>query len=99
MASRLLVAGVAISFAFLIAGLAGHVAGAGVPSRLHWDQASSDAAVPLLLHLGILALLATPVVTVTTFAVEFVASRESLFALLCFGILVLLGVGLVTGVS
>jgi hypothetical protein len=99
LASRLLVAGVAVSFALLIAGLGWHVTGAGVPDRLEWRQLSGGAGAPLLLHLGILALIATPVVTVATLAGEFLKSRESVFALLCFGILLLLCVGLVTGVS
>jgi uncharacterized membrane protein len=99
-ASSLLVAGVAVSFVLLIAGLAGEVAGGTVAAKLDWRQlALPDAGPSTLLHLGILALLATPVVTVTALAVEFVKSRESLFALLCFGILLLLGVGLVTGVK
>jgi hypothetical protein len=100
-ASRLLVAGVAVSFALLIAGLAGEVAGGEVTAKLDWRQlaAASGGVTPsLLLHFGILALIATPVATVAALAVEFVRSRESLFASLCFGILLLLCVGLVTGV-
>ena len=98
-ASRLLVVGVAISFALLIAGLSGHVAGGEVPRMLDWRQLSAPAAsASTMLHLGILVLLATPVVTLGALAIEFVRSRESLFALLCFGILLLLGVGLLTGV-
>jgi uncharacterized membrane protein len=100
-ASRLLVAGVAVSFALLIAGLAGEVAGGAATAKLDWRQLSLAGGVTpsLLLHLGILALIATPVATVTALTVEFVRSRESLFALLCFGILLLLCVGLVTGVN
>lgn len=100
-ASRLLVAGVVVSFALLIAGLAAQLAGGGVTAKLDWRQLASlrDGLTPsLLLHLGILALIATPVATVAALAVEFVRSRESLFASLCFGILLLLCVGLVTGV-
>ncbi|MBI2212409.1 MAG: DUF1634 domain-containing protein [Acidobacteria bacterium] len=101
-ASRLLVAGVAVSFVFLIAGLAGEAAGGTIAAKLDWRQlaAASDGQMPsLLLHLGILALIATPVATVAALMVEFVKSRESLFALLCLGILLLLVVGLVTGVN
>lgn len=100
LASRLLVAGVAVSFALLIGGLAGHVSGGAVPAKLDWRQLTGGESVPsLLLHLGILALVATPVVTVTTLGLEFAKSRESLFALLCLGILLLLCVGLLTGVK
>ena len=98
-ASRLLLAGVAVSFVLLIGGLAGHVSGGPVPAKLDWRQLAGGGGAPsLFLHLGILALIATPVVTVTTLGLEFAKSRESLFALLCFGILLLLCAGLVTGV-
>ena len=101
-AARLLVAGVAVSFALLVAGLAGHVVGGEVPAKLDWRQLAAPggaASSSLLLHIGILVLVATPVATVSTLGVEFARSRETLFALLCFGILLLLCVGFVTGVS
>lgn len=101
-ASRLLVAGVIVSFALLIAGLAGLVARGQVPDKLDWRQLADGTgglSPSLLLHLGILALVATPVVNVTALGVEFVRKRETLFAVLCFGILLLLIAGLVTGVK
>lgn len=99
-ASRLLVAGVVVSFALLIAGLSGLVARGEVVPKLDWHQLTLDRGLSpsFLLHLGILALVATPVVNVTALGVEFVRKRETLFAMLCFGILLLLVVGLITGV-
>ena len=100
-ASRLLLLGVAVSFTLLIAGLAMVVAGGSVPGKLDWREITRPvvtAGPSLLLHLGILALVATPVVTVFALAVEFAKSRETLFAMLCLGILLLLCVGLYTGV-
>src|SRR5512147_41896 len=100
--SRLLVAGVIVSFVLLIAGLAGLVVRGETPAKLDWRQLSGGAWEPspsLLLHLGILTLVATPVVNVTALGFEFVKKRETLFALLCFGILLLLIAGLVTGVK
>ncbi len=101
-ASRLLIAGVVVSFALLIAGLAGLVARGETPPKLDWRQlAGGEGGLgpSLLLHLGILVLVATPVVNVTALGLEFVKKRETLFALLCFGILLLLFAGLVTGVK
>lgn len=101
-ASRLLVAGVIVSFALLIAGLAGLVVRGETPVKLDWRQLTDRTgglSPSLLLHLGILALVATPVVNVTVLGLEFVRKRETLFAVLCFGILLLLIAGLVTGVK
>jgi hypothetical protein len=101
-ASRLLVAGVIVSFTLLIAGLIGLVVRGGIPAKLDWRQLTdrTDGLSPsLLLHVGVLDLVATPVVNVTALGLEFVRKRETLFALLCFGILLLLLAGLVTGVK
>lgn len=83
-----LIVGVMVSFVFLVTGLvmqSGAVAG------------TSTVSADLLLRLGILTLLATPVVRVIVLAVGFLFGRQTTFAVVGFCILLLLGASVAIG--
>ena len=80
-----LIAGVMVSFVFLIGGLVLETSGA---RGLNPD---------LLLNTGIMVLLGTPVVRVLVLAVGFVRGRNSAFAIVGFCILLLLGASVAIG--
>jgi uncharacterized membrane protein len=81
-----LIAGVMVSFVFLIAGLGFEIAG---------NASGVDAS--LLFEAGIMILLCTPVVRVIILAVGFLRERETTFALVGFCILLLLGASVAIG--
>lgn len=83
-----LVTGVMVSFVFLITGL---VMQSGALTE------TSGASADLLLRVGILVLLATPVVRVMVLAVGFLRGRQTTFALVGFCILLLLGASVAIG--
>lgn len=84
-----LISGVLVSFVFLISGLLLQTRGSAVGGL----RAS------LLLDIGILFLLATPVVRVIVLAVGYVRERETTLAMLAFCILMLLGAGVAIGLG
>lgn len=95
--------GVVVSFVLLIGGIVAMLRGGVVPHQvsvgdlreLPGGLARLEGSA--LIHAGILALLATPVARVTAMMAEALAKRERLFAMLSFGILLLLAASLVLG--
>lgn len=83
---RLLLAGVAIAAVLLAAGLALWFAGA---------SARAD----LLLHAGLVALMATPIVRVVLSLAEFVRARDGLFVVMTLSVLAVLGITLAVALS
>jgi uncharacterized membrane protein len=83
-----LLAGVMLSFVFLIAGLVIGLGGNGSAGGLDGD---------LLLNIGILVLLGTPVVRVMVLAAGYLRERQITFALVAFCILLLLGTSVAIG--
>jgi len=83
-----LIAGVMISFVFLIAGLVVGPGGDGRPIGLDGD---------LLLNAGILVLLGTPVVRVIVLTAGYLVERKITFALVAFCILLLLSASVAIG--
>ena len=83
-----LIIGVMLSFVFLIGGLA--MGSAGVAETGGFDP-------DLMLNVGILILLGTPVVRVLVLALGFLRERQTTFALVAFCILLLLGASVAIG--
>jgi len=83
-----LIAGVMVSFVFLISGL---VLGAAT----HGKESAVDP--DLLLNIGLLALLGTPVARVIVLAGGFIRERKTTFALVAFCILLLLSASVAIG--
>jgi len=83
-----LIAGVMVSFVFLISGLV-------VGAVTHGKDSVFDPG--LLLNVGLMVLLGTPVVRVIVLAGGFVRERKTTFALVAFCILLLLSASVVIG--
>jgi len=85
-----LLAGVMVSFVFLIGGLVLEITGSAAFGRIDADA---------LLNLGILSLLGTPVVRVIVLAVGYLRARRITFALVAFCILLLLSASVAIGLG
>jgi len=94
---------VVVSFVLLIGGIVAMLSNGVAPQRVSLEDLRELPArlVRLegsaLIHAGILALLVTPVARVAALMAEAAARRERLFAIVSFGILLLLGASLVLG--
>ena len=95
--------GVVVSFALLIPGIVAMLRNGHVPHRVAFEDLRALPAglgrleARALIHAGILTLLVTPVLRVVALMGEAVVARERLFAMLSFGILLLLVASLVLG--
>jgi hypothetical protein len=99
-----LLAGLAVSAALLIAGLVAGFATGTAPTPGHRVEpgeltrtASSGRLSTLLLDLGLLALMATPVLRVIALAAGWTITGQFRFALVALSVLGLLGLGLLLG--
>lgn len=97
-----LLIGVLVSCAFLVAGLLWQLGGGGSSSMLQASELSGQLehfSAPTLVHLGILVLMATPLARLVVLTIEFAKSREYAFAAIAIGVLFLLGLSVVIGLS
>lgn len=103
LASTVLRWGVIVSFTLLIGGIVAMLRSGVTPQHVSFEDLrllpSGLARLEggALIHAGILALLATPVARVVALLIEAARRREGLFAMLSFGILLLLVAGLAIG--
>lgn len=102
--SRTLRVGVAVSFAFLVLGLLRALTDTpvalldpGISAELFAEAATGDASA--LIHLGLLALMVTPLLRVGVLISHFLRARERTFALIAIGVLCLLVVSIAVGLT
>lgn len=97
-----LLIGVLVSCALLVVGLLLQLGLRGSSSMLRASELSAELeqfSAAALVHLGILVLMATPLARLVALTIEFAKSREYAFAALAIGVLFLLGVSVIIGLT